>query len=142
MGPSEKEAGHHTDRLETSSQSGTASAVDVFVEDDSIASLEKPMEELLPIALGTAGRIQGTAFGRPSSVSLDSGSATSWFNAESLPEGTHGHTVPQVKGSTLAGSFPSSEQVCLQDFAFQSSIQSRLIRSWQPTSSMPVVGMM
>ena len=88
------------------------------MEDDSVASLEKPMEELLPIALGTAGRIQGAAFGRPLSVSLDSGSATSWFNAESLPKGTHGHTVPQVKGSALAGSFSSSKQVCLQDFAF------------------------
>ena len=72
-------------------------------------------DELLPIALAACGRIQGTRFGKSLLVLFDSGSTTTWFSRKSLPKDIHGYTVPSVTGSTLAGTFTSKEQVCLND---------------------------
>ena len=47
---------------------------------------------------------------------LDSSSTTTWINKKSLPPGIQGYSVNPVKGTTFAGFFSSSEQVCLQDF--------------------------
>ena len=53
----------------------------------------------------------------PLNLLFDSGSATAWTNKQSLPKGIQGHTVDKVTGSTLAGTFMSVEQVCLEDFS-------------------------
>ena len=70
---------------------------------------------MLPIALAVIGRIQGQSFTKSLTVLLDSGSTTSWVSKKCLPVGIQGYTVPTVTGATLAGTFTSSEQVCLQD---------------------------
>ena len=74
------------------------------------------MSELLPIALAVCGRIQGKTCGRPLTVLLDSGSTNTWFNSKARPKGIHGYNVEKVSGTTLAGSFSSSEQLCVHDF--------------------------
>ena len=59
--------------------------------------------------------MQGTAYGRPLLLLLDSGCATSRMNKHAMPKNIHGHMVPKATGSTLAGTFTSDEQVCLED---------------------------
>ena len=81
-----------------------------------VPSLVRPSAELLPITFGSAARIQKQVFGRPLLLLLDSGSTSTWINKKSLPKGIMGKTVNKVSGSTLAGSFTSSEQVDLYDF--------------------------
>ena len=73
--------------------------------------------DLLPLSFGIARQIQGTAFGRPLLLLLDSGLTTSWMNKRAMPKGIQGYTVPKNTGSTLAGTFSSTEQVCLEDFS-------------------------
>ena len=84
-----------------------------YPEDDVLAVTSKP--ELLPIALSVCGRIQGTRFGKQLLVLLDSGSTTSWMSRKAMPNNVSGYSVPTVTGSTLAGTFTSKEQVCVQD---------------------------
>ena len=48
---------------------------------------------------------------------LDSGSTTTWINKKSLPPGIQGHTVEPITGSTLAGTFSSAEQICLEEIS-------------------------
>ena len=62
-------------------------------------------------------QIQGTHFGTPLTLFLDSGSTTTWINKICLPKGIQGYTVDKVTGSTLAGTFASTEQVCLEDLS-------------------------
>ena len=83
------------------------------LEDDMTADYPKP--ELLPIAFSVAGKIQGNDWGKSLVVLMDSGSTTSWLNRRSLPKGIHGYTIDKVTGTTLAGTFTSSEQVCIND---------------------------
>ena len=78
-------------------------------------SLATSKADLLPIALAVAGRIQGTTWSQSLMVLLDSGSTTTWINAKSLPKGVRGYTVKETTGSTLAGTFTSKEQVCIND---------------------------
>ena len=99
----------------------TAATTDLYADDYSLSTdgqvdSKSIGAELLPIALAMVGRLQGQACGRPLTVLLDSGSTNTWYNGKSLPKGIHGYTVDKVTGSTLAGTFSSSEQVCIQDF--------------------------
>ena len=72
--------------------------------------------ELLPIAMAIIGMIQGQRFARSLIVLLDSGSTTSWINKKCLPKGIQGYTLDEpITGTTLAGTFTSKEQVCLED---------------------------
>ena len=71
--------------------------------------------ELLPLTFSVASKIQGRPFKKPLVVLLDSGSTTTWINKKSLLPGIQGYTVEKVTGSTLAGTFSSSKQVCLED---------------------------
>ena len=82
--------------------------------DDGV-TVDTTKPELLPIAFAVTSRIQGTSFGRSLLVLLDSGSTASWMNKKALPKGMQGHMVPESTGSTLAGTFTSKEQVCLND---------------------------
>jgi len=87
--------------------------------------------ELLPICIAVPAKLQGQKFGRPLQVLLDSGSTTTWFNSKSLPQGIRGYTVDQISGSTLAGSFTSSEQVCVEDL---------VLPEFHPKQSLPKLG--
>ena len=92
----------------------------MFVEDSDDTSVgDKVAPDLLPMSFCVAGRVQGQTFRRPLIALLDSGSTTTWVNKKCLPNGIQGQTVEKIKGSTLAGEFSSSEQVCLQEFALQ-----------------------
>jgi len=62
-----------------------------------------------------ASAIQNTPFNQPLSVLLDTGSSSSWFNRLALPENVNGKTVPEISGSTLAGSFKSNQEITLTD---------------------------
>ena len=90
-------------------------SVEPSTVDDGQASEPKP--DLLPLSFGVAKQVQGTFFGRPLTLLLDSGSTTTWCNKKCLPKGVQGYSVDKVTGSTLAGTFSSSEQVCLEDFS-------------------------
>ena len=78
--------------------------------------------------MAVLGKIQGQKFARSLVVLLDSGSTATWINEKCLPVGIQGHTVPQVTGSTLAGTFTSSEQVCIEDM---------ILPEHQPKQSLP-----
>ena len=80
--------------------------------------------DLLPLTFVSLGRIQGNEFDRPLIALLDSGSTKTWFNKKSMPEGVQGISVPSETGTTLAGSFKSNEQVCLQDLAVPELLKS------------------
>ena len=69
------------------------------------------------VFLTQSKQIQGTHFGTPLTLLLDSGFTTTWINKRCLPKGIEGYTVDKVTGSTLAGTFASTEQVCLEDFS-------------------------
>ena len=90
-----------------------ATSVDYDAED--MFSVTTSKAELLPIALAVCGRIQGAPYGRSLLVLFDSGSTTTWMSRKALPKGISGYSVPSVTGSTLAGTFTSKEQVCLND---------------------------
>ena len=77
-----------------------------------------PTTDLLPITLCVADKIQGQDFRKPLIGLLDSGSTSTWVNAKSLPKGIHGKMTESVQGSTLAGSFKSSEEIVLGDLGF------------------------
>ena len=62
-------------------------------------------------------KIQGQEFRTPLTCLLDSGATSSWLNAKKLPPGIKGYTVDKVTNSTLAGTFTSTEQVCLDEVA-------------------------
>ena len=85
------------------------------VDPEDSLSVKTSNPELLPIALAVGGRIQGTRWCKSLIVLFDTGSTSSWMNAKSLPKGIRGYTVPKIQGSTLAGTFESSEQVCVED---------------------------
>ena len=74
------------------------------------------------------GKVQGQKFARSLVVLLDSGSTATWINKKCLPVGIQGYSVPQVTGSTLAGTFASSEQVCIEDM---------ILPEHQPKQSLP-----
>ena len=80
-----------------------------------IGTMPKKDDDLLPITFISAGRVQGQNFRKPLVALLDSGSTTTWINKRCLPPGIHGETVKTITGSTIAGSFTSTERVCLQD---------------------------
>ena len=79
------------------------------------ASTSETKTELLPIALAVIGSLQGQTVAKSLVVLLDSGSKTTWINKKSMPKGIHGYTIPAVTSTTLAGTFTSSEQVCVED---------------------------
>jgi hypothetical protein len=64
-----------------------------------------------------AAKLQQQVSQRPLLALLDSGSTTTWINHRSIPDGVQGTPVDNLKGSTLAGEFSSSEQITLHDFA-------------------------
>ena len=74
-----------------------------------------PVKDPLPMSFCVAGRIQGQNFRKPLVALFDSGSTSTWINKKSLPKGIQGYTVANVTGTTLAGTFSSTEKVCLQD---------------------------
>ena len=92
---------------------------DLYEDDQSLSTVDtrecKPATELLPITFGSTRLIQGQAFGRPLLLLLDSGSTSTWINKQALPKGIMGSTTDKVSGTTLAGSFSSSEQVTMND---------------------------
>ena len=89
---------------------------DIFTaEEVTIGVVPKKEEDLLPITFVVAGRVQGQLFRIPLVGLMDSGSTTTWINKKCLPPGIHGDTVEKITGSTIAGTFESSERVCLQD---------------------------
>ena len=94
----------------------TASTVDSTVyemdDDSTVASFKA---DLLPIGFAVAGRIQGVSWGKSLTCLFDSGSTGTWLNKKSMPKGMHGYTVEKTTGSTLAGTFTSTEQVCIND---------------------------
>ena len=61
-----------------------------------------------------AQRIQGQVFARPLLVLLDSGSDITWISKKALPKDIQGYTVPKLSGTTLAGTFSSTEQVSME----------------------------
>jgi hypothetical protein len=83
--------------------------------DSYVSTSASAKTELLPIALAIMGRLQGQAVAKSMVVLLDSGSKTSWINKKTMPPGLHGYTMPAVTSMMLAGTFTSSEQVCIQD---------------------------
>ena len=63
----------------------------------------------------TCQSIQNVPFSCPLSILLDSGSTTSWFNKNALPQSINPTTVPSVKGTTMAGDFQSNQLLTLSD---------------------------
>ena len=53
----------------------------------------------------------------PLTLLLNSDSTTTWTNKHCLPKGIQGYTVEKATGSTLTGTFVSTELVCLEDFS-------------------------
>ena len=100
---------------------GTSETVDMHPEDDmaegSTVIDDSSNVDLLPLSFGMSKQIQGTHFRTLLTLLLDSGSATTWMKQQWLPKGIEGHTVDEVTGSALAGTFASTEQVCLKDFS-------------------------
>ena len=74
------------------------------------------MDEVLPIVLAVPGKVQGQPLRKCLVGLTDSGSTTTWINKRALPPGISGYTDKKVTGSTLAGTFTSSEKVCIEDF--------------------------
>ena len=72
---------------------------------------------LLSFSFGISKQIQGTHFETPLTLLLASGSTATWINKRCLPKGIQGYMVDKVTGSTLARTFASTEQVCLEDFS-------------------------
>ena len=89
--------------------------MDTFVSADDTISVTTSKQELLPIALAVCGRIQGVPYKRSLLVLFDTGSTSTWMSRKCLPIGISGYTVQDVTGSTLAGTFSSKEQVCIND---------------------------
>ena len=71
----------------------------------------------LLLSFGISKQIQGSHFGTLLTLLLDSGSTATRTNKQCLPKGIQGYTVDKVTGSTLAGTFASTEQVCIEDFS-------------------------
>ena len=93
--------------------------MDVFTTiDPSPPTQVKVDEELLPLTIGLAEQIQGQVFRKPMVLLLDSGSTTTWINKKALPRGIQGETVDKITGSTLGGTFNSTEQVCIEELSF------------------------
>ena len=90
--------------------------------------VKAPPKDPLPITFCVAGRLQGQPCGKSYVCLLDSGSTSSWMNKKSMPKGIHGYTVDAVEGQTLAGTFTSKEQVCLQDL---------ILPEFQPKQCLP-----
>ena len=105
----------------------TDTTVGMSVDAQDNLSVTTSRAELLPIALAIAGRIQGQEWSKSLVVLFDSGSTTTWMNAKSLPKGIKGYTVPQVQGATLAGTFTSSEQVCVNDFVLPEYNENKML---------------
>ena len=63
---------------------GTLETVDICLEDDttegSMVINNSSNANLLPLSFGISKQIQGTHFGMPLTLLLDSGSATAWTN--------------------------------------------------------------
>ena len=101
--------------------SGTSETIDMYLEDDTLEGStvinDSPNIDLLPLSFDISKQIQGTHFGTPLTLLLNSGSTTTWINTCCLPNGIQGYTVDEVTGSTLTGTFASAEQVCLKDFS-------------------------
>ena len=99
---------------------GALETDDVCPEDDTLEGStvvnDSSNIDLLPLSFGTSKQIQGTHFGTPLTLLLDSGSTATWTNKCCLPKGIQGYTVEKVTGSTLTRTFTSTEQVCLEDF--------------------------
>ena len=100
---------------------GTLETVDICLEDDttegSMVINNSSNANLLPLSFGISKQIQGTHFGMPLTLLLDSGSTATWTNKQCLPKGIQGYTADKVTGSRLTGAFASTEQVCLKDFS-------------------------
>ena len=100
---------------------GASETADMHSEDDMIEGSmvvdDSSKVDLLPLSFGISKQIQGTHFGTPLTLLLDSGSTTSWMNKQCLSKGIQPHTVDEVTGSALTGTFASAKQVCLKDFS-------------------------
>ena len=102
----------------------------MYLEDDALEGSmvvnDSSNVNLLPLSFGISKQIQGTQFGTPLTLLLDSGSTATWINKRCLPKGIQGYMVDKVMGSTLAGTVASTEQVlsALKILVYQISIPS------------------
>ena len=100
---------------------GTLETIDMHPEDDTLEGStvvdNSPNINLLPLSFGISKQIHGSHFGTPLTLLLNSGSTETWIIKSCLPKGIQGYMVDKVTGSTLAGTFASTDQVCLEDFS-------------------------
>ena len=68
---------------------GTLKTIDMYLEDDTLEGSmvvnDSSNVNLLPLSFGMSKQIQGTHFGTPLTLLLDSGSTTTWINKRCSP---------------------------------------------------------
>ena len=105
-----------------SQTNGTSETIEMCTEDDTMDGsmvVDDSFKVDLPLlSFSTSKQIQGTHFRKPLTLLLNSDSTATWTNEQCLPKGIQGHMVDEMTGSALAGTFVSTEQVCLEDFSF------------------------
>ena len=52
---------------------------------------------------------------------------STWFNRKALPSGITGKTVATITGSTMAGTFSSSQELSLEQLVFPEFFQHRML---------------
>ena len=72
-------------------------------------------KEAAPYTFALSESIQNTELQRPHLILCDSGSQTSWFNANSLPPDVQPTLTSSIHGVTMAGEFNSNKQMTLQN---------------------------
>ena len=83
--------------------------------------------DLIPLTAGLCRAIQFVSSNFPLLVLFDSGSAISWLNRDALPPGANPATVDKLRGTTMAGTFESNQEVYLEDFSLPEFHPSRFI---------------
>ena len=81
----------------------------------------------IPFFVGVASKVQGHESTRPYLVLADPGSTSTWISCQALPKGVCSKKVKEVKGSTLAGSFKSNQEVVLTRVTFPEFFKTRSV---------------
>ena len=68
--------------------------------------------------------MENVPFGSLLTILLDSGSTSTWISQSCLPNHIHGRTVTSIMGSTMAGTFKSTEEIILSNMVLPELCQN------------------